>query len=159
MNTTIHIRPFINSDKAELLTLLQLNTPKYFDQTEFADFRTYLDQEVELYFVVEMNGILIGSGGINFEDDQQIGKISWDLIHPDFQGMGIGAKLLSHRLNILKSMSNIKIIMVRTSQLAYKFYEKNGFELQEIHQDYWAQGFDMYKMIYPLDDLIKDRNC
>jgi ribosomal protein S18 acetylase RimI-like enzyme len=45
-------------------------------------------------------------------------------------------------------MDNITTIMVRTSQLAYKFYEKNGFILKEIEKDYWAKGFDLYSMTY-----------
>ena len=32
------------------------------------------------------------------------------------------------------------------SQLAYKFYEKQGFTLNEIKRNYWADGFDMYSI-------------
>jgi len=40
----------------------------------------------------------------------------------------------------------IDIISVRTSQHAYKFYEKMGFELVKITNDYWAKNFDLYLM-------------
>jgi ribosomal protein S18 acetylase RimI-like enzyme len=30
--------------------------------------------------------------------------------------------------------------------LVYPFYEKHGFELIEIVQDYWSRGFDLYRM-------------
>ena len=56
--------------------------------------------------------------------------------------------LLKYRIEILKSIDGIQKITVRTSQLAYKFYEKQGFTLKEIQRDYWAKGFDMYSMEY-----------
>ena len=57
-------------------------------------------------------------------------------------------QLLKYRIEILKSIDGIQKITVRTSQLAYKFYEKQGFTLKEIQRDYWAKGFDMYSMEY-----------
>jgi ribosomal protein S18 acetylase RimI-like enzyme len=55
---------------------------------------------------------------------------------------------LKHRIDKLNSIGSIQKITVRTSQVAYKFYEKQGFELFEIIKDYWADGFDMYNMEY-----------
>lgn len=144
----IKIRQYLTSDKSRLLELLTLNTPKHFAESEYADFNKYLDTEIEQYFVVELDGIIVGAGGINFENSHKIGKISWDIIHPDFQGFGIGLKLLQHRIVLLKSISSIERILVRTSQFAFKFYEKNGFIVNEVHKDYWADGFDLYHMIY-----------
>ncbi|GGH23009.1 GNAT family N-acetyltransferase [Sphingobacterium alkalisoli] len=144
----IKIRQYLASDKSRLLELLMLNTPKHFAESEYADFNKYLDTEIEQYFVVELDGIIVGAGGINFENNHKIGKISWDIIHPDFQGFGIGRKLLQHRIVLLKSISSIERILVRTSQFAFKFYEKNEFIVNEVHKDYWADGFDLYHMIY-----------
>ena len=62
------------------------------------------------------------------------------------QGSGIGKKLTQHRINYLKGNSQIEIIRVRTSQHAYKFYEKMGFKLEKIKRNYWAKNFDMYIM-------------
>ena len=55
-------------------------------------------------------------------------------------------KLTQHRINYLKGNSQIEIIRVRTSQHAYKFYEKMGFKLEKIKRNYWAKNFDMYIM-------------
>lgn len=148
MNPALKIREYNTDDKSGLIEILQLNVPEYFAESEIGDFEHYLQFEIEKYFVAEINGELIGAGGINFENDDKTGKISWDFIHPEFQDLGIGQKLLLHRIELLKSIKSIEIISVRTSQLAYKFYQKNGFVLQEIQKDYWSKGFDMYKMIY-----------
>lgn len=148
MNEELRIRPYNIEDKGKLIEILKLNVPEYFAESEIEDLDNYLDDEIEQYFVAEINEEIIGAGGINFESDYKIGIISWDFINPKFQGIGLGTNLLRYRIELLKSMKSIEIISVRTSQLAYKFYEKNGFVLKEIKKDYWAKGFDMYKMIY-----------
>lgn len=141
-------REYKQEDKAAVLALFRLNTPAYFAVDEEMDLSHYLDHERELYFVVELNGSLVGCGGINFESGKTLGKISWDLLHPDFQKKGIGTMLLQHRIKILKSVVTVKKIMVRTTQQAYLFYGKNGFDLKEVRKDYWAKGFDLYRMEY-----------
>jgi GNAT superfamily N-acetyltransferase len=142
------IRKYQPSDKAAVLQLLRLNTPTYFAVEEAADLDFYLDHEIALYFIVEHHQQIVGSGGINFSADEKTGIISWDLLHPDFQGLYIGTALLSHRINILLGNPVIEKIIVRTTQLVFQFYEKNGFDLKEIIPDYWAKGFDLYSMEY-----------
>lgn len=140
------IRNYTPSDKNQLLEILRLNTPQYFDPSEEAGFIDYLDNELEDYFVVEMEGVIAGCGGINYEDDYKKAIISWDIIHPNYQGKGIGKKLTQHRINKVKENSKTELIIVRTSQLTDKFYQKMGFELEKVVKDYWAKGFDLYQM-------------
>lgn len=140
------IRPYTPSDKPELINLLHLNIPKYFDEAEAEGLVYYLDHQIEEYFVVEEDGSTIGCGGINYEDDSKTAVISWDIIHPQYQGKGLGRKLTEFRIQHIKSISTIQQIIVRTSQHTDKFYEKMGFKLIEIKKDYWAKGFDLYYM-------------
>ena len=145
------IRPYTSKDKQELLALLKLNIPKYFAAAEESDFREYLEQHVEDYYVYETDGQILASGGINYFPDAGQARISWDIVHPDFQGRGIGKKLTQHRIDRIKSNPTINLIMVRTTQLVYPFYEKMGFVLEKIEKDFWAEGFDLYQMIMPLE--------
>ena len=108
----------------------------------------YLENEIQYYFVAEINGQVVGGGGINFSGDETVGKISWDFIHPDFQGKSLGSLLLKHRIEKLTGLTSVRQITVRTSQLAYKFYQKSGFQLFEIVENYWAKGYHLYKMQY-----------
>lgn len=144
----LKIREYTSGDKPTLIEILKLNIPKYFAESEVDDLELYLENEVEKYFVVEIQGKIVGAGGINFNYYNKEGRISWDFIHPEFQGKGIGEKLLNHRIELLKSMEGIEKITVRTSQSAHKFYEKNGFQLQNIIKDFWTKGFDLYRMKY-----------
>ncbi|SFB78890.1 N-acetylglutamate synthase, GNAT family [Parapedobacter composti] len=144
------IRDYRFDDQPFILELLRLNTPMYFAPEEEPDLRYYLAHELEAYFIVEHECQLIGCGGINFSNDRTTATISWDIVHPMYQGQGIGTWLLNHRIARIQSLPNSRSITVRTSQFAHKFYEKNGFKLTEIRESYWAKGFDLYHMEYTL---------
>jgi|SRR5690554_3470524 len=148
MKKTITIREYKPKDKSEVVNLLRLNTPKYFAIEEEEELKRYLEEERELYYILLYDDKIVGCGGINFTDNKAIGKISWDIFNPNYQGKSLGTKLLKHRIEKLRSIDSVLKITVRTSQVAYKFYEKQGFELLEIRKDFWANGFDMYNMEY-----------
>lgn len=140
------IREYSNKDKPKVIELLRKNTPEYFDISEENDFENYLENEVEDYYVFEENSEIIGAGGINYFTEQKLARISWDVIDPKSQGNGIGKKLTQYRINHLNNNSNIEFIIVRTTQLVFKFYEKMGFELEKVEKDFWAKDFDLYQM-------------
>ena len=147
-DNSIVIREYLTTDKEVVINLIKLNTPNFFAKEEVNDLSNYLDKGIELYYVLLVDGKVVGCGGINFAEKRTIGKISWDIIHPQHQGKSLGAQLLKYRIEKIKSINGIQKITVRTSQLAYKFYEKQGFTLKEIRKDYWAKGYDMYSMEY-----------
>jgi ribosomal-protein-alanine N-acetyltransferase len=148
MQAGITIRPYQTNDNASILLLFDRNTPPNFAPEEREGLIHYLDHEIDHYFVVEVDGMVVGCGGINFSDNQKTGVLSWDIIHPDFQGKALGSALVQHRIGELLKVHQVQKIVVRTSQLSYKFYEKMGFQLLESAKDYWAPGFDLYNMVY-----------
>lgn len=149
------IRKFAKTDKDTVLELLELNTPEFFAPSEEKDFVEYLELHAQNYYVVERSGTVIGCGGFNFgfEEGKTV-RISWDIIHPDFQGKGVGKELLLYRINEIKKNTTITKIEVRTTQLAYNFYQKSGFQLVKRESDFWAKGFDLYQMKLELAALI-----
>ncbi|MGV3541248.1 MAG: GNAT family N-acetyltransferase [Rufibacter sp.] len=142
------IREFKSTDKTEVLELLKRNTPDFFDPAEEKDLDHYLDNEVEDYFVVEQNSKIIGAGGINYFPEEKAARISWDIIDPESQGRGVGRALMEHRVNMLENNPMVTCVIVRTSQLVYRFYEKMGFALVNVEKDYWAANYDLYQMEY-----------
>ena len=146
MKNLIEIREYSETDKSEVLILLRQNTPRYFAVEEELEFIEYIENRRGLYYVVQLEDKIVGCGGINF--DKNIGKISWDMISPSVQGLGLGSALLKHRIQKIKENKLIDEIIVRTSQHTFQFYEKQGFELIEMVKDYWALGFDLYYMKY-----------
>lgn len=141
------IRPYTSQDKEQIMELLRLNTPEFFHEEEEDNLIDYLDHHAQHYFVVEDAGIIVGAGGYNtgFNDGKAV-RISWDMIHPGFQGKGIGRKLTQYRIDEIKTLPEVEVIIVRTTQLVYQFYQKLGFRLIKTERDFWAQGFDLYQM-------------
>lgn len=145
MVNNILIRDYRKADRPQILDLFKLNTPNFFSPEEEADLERYLNDEIELYFVIQYDGKVIGCGGINFPD-QNSATIIWDIFHPEYQGKGLGTRLLNYRIEQLKEIGDVKSIKVRTSQLVFEFYEKNGFKVLNQVEDYWAKGFHLYEM-------------
>ena len=138
------IRPYKQQDKQELFKVFYLNTPKYFDRTEANDFEKFLQQYKDTYFVIEENHKIIG--GCGFYKTNNEGHISWIFLHPDSQGKGGGKKIVEYCLKNLEDDSSIEIIIVETSQHAYKFFNAFGFDIVKKEKDYWAKGLDLYRM-------------
>lgn len=151
MSNSALIRNYTSHDIASIFALIDLNTPKYFAESEKNDLENYLQNEIDSYYVLEIEGKIIGSGGINFDDSLTIAVLSWDIIDPAHQNKSFGSQLLDFRLEQLKKIETIQKIIVRTSQLTFQFYEKHGFITVEIRSDYWSKGFDMYLMVYKKD--------
>lgn len=142
------IRAYQSDDEQDVLNIFRENTPEYFSPEEEKDLIYYLQNEIEDYFVAEINGKTAGAGGINYSRDKTIGHLSWAMVAPEYHRQGIGTLITSHRIRLLQQTETIATIYVRTSQKVFGFYEKSGFLLTGIVKDYWAPGFDMYDMIY-----------
>ena len=142
------IRPYHHDDLDGLVQIFRLNTPKYFDASEEAELIDYLTHHAMNYYVIQFGTILIGAGGYNLQNNDKTGAISWYFFHPEYQGMGLGTAIVQKSLGELKELSTIQKIIVRTSQFAFKFFEKQGFSLVRVEKDYWAPGIDMYFMQY-----------
>lgn len=140
------IRKHTDSDRKRIMELLKLNTPEYFSPEEEEDLIDYLDNHADNYYVIEDDNVIVGCGGFNLSEDGETGKISWDIFDPQRQGKGYGSALTKFRIQRIKEIEEVKIVSVRTSQLVYPFYEKFGLELREVVKDYWAKGFDLYRL-------------
>jgi ribosomal protein S18 acetylase RimI-like enzyme len=148
------IRKYIDSDRIRVVELLKLNTPQYFSPTEEEGLIDYLNNHADNFYVLEIENNIICCGGFNFAEDPEIVRISWGIVDPKFQGKGFGSELTRFRINKMKEIPGVKILSVRTSQMTYKFYEKFGFKVREIAKDFWADGYDMYRMDMNKEDTL-----
>jgi ribosomal protein S18 acetylase RimI-like enzyme len=138
------LRPYQTADFTSIVGLFHLNTPSFFHPQEQADLEAFLADELENYYVIENEGEVVACGGSNAEEGT--GWLSWYIVHPDYQGKGLGRQLVDKNLEILKRDTRVTEIEVRTSQLTHIFYEKAGFVLIETADDYWGPGLHLYRM-------------
>lgn len=140
------IRAYTPADQPALLELMKRLVPNYFAPEEIADFQHYLNHERDDYFVLIVDDRVVACGGINYGvDGAGTARLSWDMVHPELQGRGLGQYLTNYRLSVCRQ-KQIQKVIVRTSQHAHVFYQKLGFTCREVHPDYWARGYDMYWM-------------
>ncbi len=143
------IRKYQVTDLTEVIKVFRQNTPTYFAEEEQTDLEQFLQRNGDNYWLIEQEGVIAGCGGIVFSEDQEVGRIAWDFFSPHFQGKGLGRQLTEFRLAEIRKKNSVRSIIVRTSQLAYSFYAKFGFEVDKIEKDYWAPGLDLYDMQMP----------
>ncbi len=138
------IRPFTASDRNALVNVFKLNIPLYFAPHEAGEYEEYLYLHGATYFTIERDSKIIG--GIGYIIKGQEGNIAWIFTHPDYSGKGIGKQAVEYCLSILRSDAAVKRLIVRTSQLAYIFFEKFGYKVIYTEKDYWGIGLDFYLM-------------
>ncbi len=86
----------------------------------------------------------------------------WIAIRPDLQARGTGTQLLQHTEQDIRSQEG-RILFIETSSLPHydktrRFYQKNGYEVAGVLQDYYQDGDDMVvfrKRLISVDDKTR----
>jgi GNAT superfamily N-acetyltransferase len=73
-------------------------------------------------FIVKIDQLIIGTG---FLDGEELGGV---YVHPDFQRLGYGIKIVEHLLAIARE-NKIKKVHLDSTPIAKPMYEKLGFQL------------------------------
>ncbi len=143
----MHINLYSEDDLPALLSILQLNTPNYFHESEADDFITHLKKYSTSYYTLSIkDSKIIGGCGYYIHEDSFTAQISWSLIHPDHHGQGYGTKAVQHCFKEIKKYKSIRKIVVHTSQLTNAFFESHGFVTHTTKADHWGPGLDFYGM-------------
>jgi len=143
------IRSFNVADQDKLIAIFMLNVPQYFAPEEVNDFEQYLSQHSETYLTIEHEGKIIGGTGYYVNISDKSGRITWIFFHPDAKGLGAGKEAVEYCINILRADPGVYKLVVTTSQFAFKFFEKFGYEVVKTEKDYWGAGLDLYLMEQP----------
>ncbi|MCB0687059.1 MAG: GNAT family N-acetyltransferase, partial [Saprospiraceae bacterium] len=109
------LRPYRQDDFDKVIRVFQTNVPQFFAPQEEQEFAIYLQEKREDYYIVEISEQVVGGGGINYFPQQHLARISWDFLHPDFQGKGYGKALTLYRIQKIQSDPQYDTVMVRTS--------------------------------------------
>lgn len=77
------------------------------------------------------------------------------VVDPEFQGKGIGRKLLNQARKIAseKGVNRISLEMDALNKKLVDWYKKEGFESTELLQDYYREGKDALRMVLELPKI------
>ncbi len=134
------IRPILQSDNnviADIIrnTLLEFGAAQpgtmYYDPAVYQSFEQF-QKEGCAYFVVEMNDIIVGGGGI-FKTEglpEGVAELARMYLLPEARGKGIGQKLLQHCENTAQNLGYRELYLESMSELrlALPLYEKMGYQ-------------------------------
>jgi ribosomal protein S18 acetylase RimI-like enzyme len=140
------IRPYKPTDKGHLLKIFGYSVPEFFDKNEINDFEEYLGQKAETYLTIEVDNTIVGGTGYYINEEDNSGRITWIFFDPSYAGQGLGKQSVEHCLKILSKDKRVEKLVVTTSQLAYKFFEKFDYSISRIEKNYWGEGLDLYEM-------------
>jgi dTDP-4-amino-4,6-dideoxy-D-galactose acyltransferase len=87
-------------------------------------------------YIFNVNGLIAGFITVSIKDN--FGEIGLIAVNNDFRGKAIGTKLIQTVENFVFSAKKdlLKVATQLDNQLACKFYEKNGFEIDSITHVY-----------------------
>lgn len=138
-------RKYRPTDRSDLIGIFRSNTPDFFDPSEQKDFEQFLDRHADTYFVAEVDGRTIGGAGY-FLENNRCGRISWTLFDPAVHRKGIGREVVQMCIDELRKIDTVSLITVWTSNAAFRFFEKFGFDTVDFQGNFWGPGLDLYKM-------------
>lgn len=147
----MEIRPYRPSDQRLQLAVFRKHTPEMFAPGEVAVFKDYLERMPETYYSLLADEKVIGGAGLYYHEEDQSGRISWIFIDPAYLGQGLGRRLSEHCHNLLILDPRVQKLVVRTSQKAWQFFTRLGYQLISTESDYWGPGLDLYLMERPLN--------
>jgi predicted GNAT family N-acyltransferase len=147
----LNIRMYHKNDKQHCLDTFKSNVPDFFSENEIADFEAFLNRlETGIpktqFFVIEDENRIVGCGGFGDKDNKNIISLAWGHIHKNEHKKGLGQQLLTYRLALIKQLFPQLTLTIDTTQFSYGFYEKNGFRLLKITENYYTEGMHRYDM-------------
>ena len=144
----MNLRPYEPRDLDAVVEIFRSNIPKYFGHAEEPGLHEFLKTErAENYYVLEVDGDVIGAGGIAFNDiDSPTVSLCWGMVREDFLGTGLGKVLTRFRIELARDKYPGLPITIGTSQHTRGFYEKFGFRLVENTPNGFGPGIDNCRM-------------
>jgi GNAT superfamily N-acetyltransferase len=152
-------RNYKPTDHKACLKLFDSNCPPFFDESERLLFDNWLlafdTNEVahaninkSLYYVGELNEVIICCGGIYSLKEKNEVRLSWGMVLREYHQKGYGKTLLKYRLEEFNKHFSGFNLKLDTSQLTVGFYKQMNFRVTKIEKDGYGVGLDRYDMDY-----------
>jgi len=142
----IFIKKMAIRDLAEVSELALLANPHAVKEEYERHLRDLLENQPDLSFVAIVDGGVVGY--VQAEVHGSMAVIKDIAVNKNFQGIGVGGKLLRKVLQVLKR-KNVRLVFADVHYRCasaipfyYKFYYKFGFRIAGFQQDYFGAGHD-----------------
>lgn len=124
----ITFRRFAPKDLPQCLKLYALCEPERFPQGVANEYEKVLQRQHSYFLVAEDEGRIIASGGLSYLHRDDLAVFCFGLVHPDYQGRGIGTALLLARLALLKPKLYDYRVLIFALDKSIAFYRRFGFK-------------------------------
>ncbi|MEO1045945.1 MAG: GNAT family N-acetyltransferase [Pseudomonadota bacterium] len=146
----MRFRNYRPEDKQACLALFDSNVPRYFDPIERQMFADFLDDPRGPYFVLELDGDVVGCGGYAREAPDQHGTraatFTWGMVHNARHKTGLGQALAEHRLAAIRQEPDLDEVRLSTTPDVAPFFARFGFIAGPVEKDGYAPGMDKVEM-------------
>lgn len=100
------------------------------------------------FLVADLLGKKVVGYVIGYASEKGVGQIDSLAVDPDFQGMGVGQKLMLATLDRFncEHVNKASLEVSTANERAQRFFESLGFAKVKILKDYYALGLDAHRM-------------
>jgi N-acetylglutamate synthase-like GNAT family acetyltransferase len=152
----MQIRPYKSEDRESCLELFKSNIPKFFLQSEMADFEEFLAKYTkDVYWVLEDSGKILASGGIGVRNGE--GRLHYGIVANDWHRKGLGSRLVRFRSAKLIENPDVVAISLDTSQHNPEFFNRFGFVETSAKENAYGPGLHRHDMRWVLPADIHER--
>lgn len=151
----VRIERVVKDDFAEMITLADLTLP---DRMNLHELKKYIELFPELIFKATYNGQLIGFSCAGIDMYQTTGWLLFSNVRKEFQGQGIGKRMIEARLQALRQFPTLRTVQVTVSETnasSIRALSAFGFRLSHAEQDYYGPGKHRNLMELPILPMIQ----
>jgi hypothetical protein len=145
---SLNTRQYETADLDACLAVFDSNVPTAFLPHEREDFEGYLLASADPYYVVACGDEIVACGGTAVEDNGATGVLCWGIVRKDRHRQGIGEYFVRWRIARLALVPSIAAIRIETIEQNLGFFQRLGFLTFEHTPDFYAPGWDRYRMRY-----------
>lgn len=154
---TVRIR---HAEQADVLSVFRIEKRCFPQPWPFASFERFLDEPGFLVAVDDEGSVLgyvVADVTPNYGRD--LGHVKDIAVHPDYQGRGIGTRLLTRGLETLagQGASVVKLEVRESNAGARKLYREFGFDAMRSVPGYYADGEAAVVMTLAVEEWQRDR--
>jgi ribosomal protein S18 acetylase RimI-like enzyme len=127
-------------DFAEMIKLADMTLP---DRMNLHELKKYFELFPELIYKATYNNRLIGFSCAGIDMYQTTGWLLFSNVVKEYQGNGIGKRLIAARLRALRQFSTLRKVLVtvnETNTPSIRALESFGFKLAQAEMDYYGPG-------------------